>query len=95
MSCSSNSTSAPSSSGPNVSVSLIFAECVASRCEQNGRPGMEKRWSGGTHTCFWQLAVRLEIPGLVARVFLDHVGFVVLEFTQGQEDDVALVDPDL
>ncbi|EGX90123.1 hypothetical protein CCM_06542 [Cordyceps militaris CM01] len=42
-----------------------------------------------------QLAVRLERAGLVGRVLEDDVALVVLEITQREEDDVALVDPDL
>lgn len=42
-----------------------------------------------------QLAVRLERAGLVGRVLEDHVALVVLEVAEREEDDVALVDPDL
>lgn len=42
-----------------------------------------------------QLAVGLETPGLVGGVFHDHVALLVLVLAQRQEDDVALVDPDL
>merc|ERR1712000_271924 len=42
-----------------------------------------------------QLAVRLEGTGLVGRVLEDHVALAVLEVTEGEEDDVTLVDPDL
>ena len=42
-----------------------------------------------------QLAVRLEGAGLVGRVLEDDVALAVLEFAQREEDDVALVDPDL
>lgn len=42
-----------------------------------------------------QLAVGLEGAGLVGRVLEDHVALVVLVVAEGEEDDVALVDPDL
>jgi hypothetical protein len=42
-----------------------------------------------------QLAVGLEGTGLVGGVLEDDVALAVLEFSQGEEDDVALVDPDL
>lgn len=42
-----------------------------------------------------QLAVRLEGAGLVGRVLEDDVALAVLEFAQREEDDIALVDPDL
>lgn len=44
---------------------------------------------------FRQLAVCLEISCLIGRVLHDYVGLVVLEFTEGEKDDVALIDPDL
>lgn len=42
-----------------------------------------------------ELAVGLEGTGLVGSVLEDHVALVVLEVSEGEEDDVALVDPDL
>lgn len=42
-----------------------------------------------------ELAVGLEGSGLVGSVLEDDVALVVLEVSEGQEDDVALVDPDL
>lgn len=43
----------------------------------------------------WNFSVLDEITSFVGCVFLDDVGLFVLEFTQRQEDDVAVVDPDL
>lgn len=43
----------------------------------------------------WELAVGLEISRLVRGVLEDDVRFRVLVVTQTDEDDVALVDPDL
>lgn len=42
-----------------------------------------------------ELAVRLEIARLVRCVPVDNVGAVVLEITEGEEDNVAGCDPDL
>ena len=42
-----------------------------------------------------QFAVLLQLAGLVGRVLLDHVGLAVLEVSEREEDNVALVDPDL
>ena len=42
-----------------------------------------------------QLAVGLERAGLVGGVLEDDVALVVLVVAEGEEDDVALVDPDL
>ena len=42
-----------------------------------------------------QLAVGLERAGLVSGVLEDDVALVVLVVAEGEEDDVALVDPDL
>mmetsp|Transcript_80035 Transcript_80035/g.179090 ORF Transcript_80035/g.179090 Transcript_80035/m.179090 type:complete len:209 (+) Transcript_80035:228-854(+) len=42
-----------------------------------------------------QLAVSLQIPGLICCVLNDDVALLVLEVAQGHEHDVALVDPDL
>jgi hypothetical protein len=42
-----------------------------------------------------EFAILLELASLVGRVLLNDVGFVVLEVAEGDEDDVALVDPDL
>lgn len=42
-----------------------------------------------------ELAVRLEVARLVGRVAVDHVGLVVLELAEREEDDVTGRDPDL
>merc|ERR1719468_1448871 len=43
----------------------------------------------------WELAVRLEVSGLVRRVLLDHVSLSVLVITETDQDDIRLVYPDL
>ncbi|KAL3955075.1 hypothetical protein ACCO45_010638 [Purpureocillium lilacinum] len=42
-----------------------------------------------------QLAIGLESSGLIGGVLEDNIALVVLEVAQGEEDDVALVNPDL
>lgn len=42
-----------------------------------------------------ELAVRLQIPGLVGRVLENDVGLGVLVVSQTDEDNVGLIDPDL
>jgi len=42
-----------------------------------------------------QLSIRLETPSLFRRVLDDDVGLAVLEFSQREEHNVALVDPHL
>ncbi len=42
-----------------------------------------------------QLSVRLEISRFISRVFMDHIGAVVLEISQRKEDDISGNDPDL
>jgi hypothetical protein len=42
-----------------------------------------------------ELSVGLEVPRLVRGVSVDDVGAVVLELSEGEEDDVARGDPDL
>lgn len=42
-----------------------------------------------------QLAVGLQRTGLIDRVLEDDVALVLLEVAQGQQNNVALVDPDL
>lgn len=44
---------------------------------------------------FGELAQVLQVTGLVGGVLEDDVALVVLEVSEGEEDDVALVDPDL
>ena len=40
-----------------------------------------------------ELSIRFQIPGLVRSVFVNHIGAVVLEVAQGDEDDVAYYNP--
>lgn len=42
-----------------------------------------------------ELAVGLESTGLVGGVLEDDIALVVLEISEGEKDDIALVDPDL
>lgn len=44
---------------------------------------------------FWQFSVGLQRSSLVGRVFQYHIALLVLVVSQGEEDDVSLVDPDL
>ena len=37
----------------------------------------------------------LTVAGLIGGIFHDDIRLLVLEFTQRQEDDIALIDPDL
>ena len=43
----------------------------------------------------WGGSRGVQRTGLVGRVFEDHVALLVLVLAQGDEDDVAVVDPDL
>jgi hypothetical protein len=43
----------------------------------------------------FELAVGFQITSFVRCVSVDYVGYVVLEFTEGEENDIALDDPNL
>ncbi len=97
MSSMSTSSSSPNSkvhspsSSPKVSVSLIFAFSGSSpyAFTAGGDGGVSTLWQGGGNEYMRTTSC------LIGSVFYNHIRFVVLEVTEGEKDDVSLVDPDL
>lgn len=74
----------------NLNVAVIFAEV-----KRAFAIFLAERFRLVDFSVLWKLAVRLKIPRLVSSVFDDDIGFVVLEIAQREQDNIALVDPNL